>query len=489
MPQPKFVQIPPRRLDRFEPLLGDEYARIESAAQRARSRFEGRAIWHVSSTLRGGGVAEMLHSILPYSRGEGIDTRWVVLRERAEFFELTKRLHNNLHGYQGDGGPLGAEERDLYERTLEESARHLIPLLRERDIVFLHDPQTAGLAPALKRTGVSVVWRCHIGVDRPNELVRRAWDFLSPFVRVAYAYVFSRREYVWDVLEPERARVMAPSLDPFSPKNEELDSETVEGIAGVIGLSRDATAYAPVYSRADGTPARVERRAEVLQDAHLPAGTPTIAQISRWDRLKDHRGLLTCFDRHVVVDDPHSHLILAGPDTDAISDDPEGALLWRELSMAWRDLPPETRRRAHLVSVPMDDPDENAAIVNALQRRANVVVQKSLVEGFGLTVAEAMWKRKPVIGSRVGGIQDQIVDGESGILIDDPQNLEGFGEAIVSLIGDERRAAEMGEEARRRVLDRFLVANRLAEYVDLLIELDEARSGREVAAVEEPGAD
>jgi trehalose synthase len=270
---------------------------------------------------------------------------------------------------------------------------------------------------------------------------------------------------------------MAPSLDPFSPKNQEMDSESVEGIAGVIGLSRDATAYRPVYFRADGTPARVERRAEVLQDAHLPAGAPTIAQISRWDRLKDHRGLLTCFDRHVVVDDPQSHLVLAGPDTDAISDDPEGALVWRELCMAWRDLLPEARRRAHLVSVPMDDPDENAAIVNALQRRANVVVQKSLVEGFGLTVAEAMWKRKPVIGSRVGGIQDQIVDGESGILIDDPQNLEGFGGALVSLIGDERRAAGMGEEARRRVLDRFLVANRLAEYVDLLIELDEARSG------------
>jgi trehalose synthase len=426
--------------------------------------------------MRGGGVAEMLHSMLPYSRGAGIDTRWVVLRERPEFFVVTKRLHNHLHGDPGDGGVLGEEERGLYQRTLEESARHLVPLLRERDIVFLHDPQTAGLAPSVKETGVSVVWRCHIGADRPDQTVRAAWDFLAPSVRDADAYVFSRREYVWDALDPERARVMAPSIDPFSPKNEELDAETVEGIVDVIGLGDGDPALAPVFVRADGTPARVERPAEILQEDGLPPGAPMVAQISRWDRLKDHRGLLTCFDRHVAAEE--SRLVLAGPATNAVSDDPEGAVVWRDLCEAWRALPPGTRRRAHLVSLPMDDPDENAVMVNALQRRAGVVVQKSLAEGFGLTVAEAMWKRRPVVGSRVGGIQDQIADGESGLLIDDPRDLEGFGEAITTLIEDEPRAAEIGVEGRRRVFDRFLVANRLAEYVDLLVELDEARSGR-----------
>src|SRR6187551_1267879 len=162
MARPKFVQIPPHRLDRFKPLLGSGYGEIEQAADRARGLFEGRAIWHVSSTLRGGGVAEMLRSLVPYVRGAGIDTRWVVLRERAEFFELTKRLHNYLHGDRGDAGALGAEQRDLYERTLAASARHLSTLLQEGDIVFLHDPQTAGLAAAARDAGAKVVWRCHV---------------------------------------------------------------------------------------------------------------------------------------------------------------------------------------------------------------------------------------------------------------------------------------------------------------------------------------
>jgi trehalose synthase len=474
MARPKFVQIPPHRLDRFKPLLGERYDQIEAAADRARSLFEGCAIWHVSSTLRGGGVAEMLRSLLPYARGAGIDTRWVVLRERDEFFELTKRLHNNLHGDRGDGGRLGTEQRNLYERTLAASARHLSPLLQGGDIVFLHDPQTAGLAPAAKAAGAKVVWRCHIGADHPNELVRRAWEFLAPYVGASDAYVFSRRAYIWDQLDRERAWVMAPCIDPFSPKNQDMDSGTVEEIVGAMGLGQRARARAPTYTRADGTPARVERHAEIIQDAGLPEGAPVVAQISRWDRLKDHHGLLTCFHRHVAGE--RLHLVLAGPTTAAVADDPEGAAVWREVGRAWHELPAEVRRRAHLVSLPMDDLDENAAMVNALQRRADIVVQKSLAEGFGLTVAEAMWKHRPVIGTRVGGIQDQIVDQVSGLLIDDPGDLEALARAIAALAEDRGRAAEIGERAHRRAVDRFLAANRLVEYADLLASLEPAQA-------------
>jgi trehalose synthase len=470
MARPKFVQIPPHRLDRFRPLMGEDYQRIEAAAERARDRFKGRAIWHVSSTLRGGGVAEMLRSQLPYVRGAGVDTRWVVLRERAEFFELTKRLHNNLHGDHGDGGALGAEQRELYERTLAASARHLSPLLQKEDIVFLHDPQTAGLIPAVKAAGARAIWRCHIGADEPDEFSRRAWDFLAPDVRVADAYVFSRRPYLWDVLDPERAWVMAPSIDPFSPKNQDLEPATAEQIVGAIGLGHRISAPVPAFTRADGTPARVERRAEVVQEAPLPDGAPVVTQVSRWDRLKDHLGLLICFQRHLP--DRDLHLVLAGPSTAAVADDPEGASVWREVGRAWRGLPTEVRSRIHLASLPMDDLDENAAMVNALQRRATIVVQKSLAEGFGLTVAEAMWKRRPVIGTRVGGIQDQIVDGDSGLLIDDPRDLGALAEAIASLAEDPKRAAELGERARRRVFEHFLAPTRLAEYCDLLGELD-----------------
>jgi trehalose synthase len=467
--RPKFVQIPPHRLDRFAPLLGDGYAEIEDAARRARRLFAGRAIWHVSSTLRGGGVAEMLRALLPYVRGIGIDTRWVVLREQAEFFTLTKRLHNNLHGYPGDGGELGEGERRLYERTLAASAAHLLPLLQAGDIVFLHDPQTAGLAPSAKAAGARVVWRSHIGADEPNEIVRRAWDFLAPYVRAADAYVFSRREYVWDVLDEALAWTMAPSVDPFSPKNQELEPATVEAILGTIGLAPKKPALAPVFHRDGGAPARVERAAEILQGAPLPEGAPAVVQVSRWDRLKDHRGLLDCFDRHLSGDD--LHLVLAGPAMEAVADDPEGVAVWEEIVAAWKVLAEPVRGRVHLVSLPMGDLDENGAMVNALQRRADVVVQKSLAEGFGLTVAEAMWKRRPVVASRVGGIQDQIVDGVSGVLVDDPTDLVSFAGAIDALLGDRQRAARIGEEARRRVLERFLDAGRLVEYVELLASL------------------
>jgi trehalose synthase len=476
MARPKFVQITPYSLDRYEPLLGEGYARIEAAAERARRDFAGRAVWHVSSTLRGGGVAEMLRSLLPYARGAGIDTRWVVLRERPEFFELTKRLHNNLHGDRGDGGPLGAEQRDLYTRTLAASGRHLTPLLQPRDIVFLHDPQTAGLAPAMRAAGATVVWRCHIGVDRPNELARRAWDFLRPDVEAAGAWVFSRRAYVWEGLDEDRAWVMAPSIDPLSPKNQDLDHGVDLEIVGVIGLGHSSPARAPTFARADGSPARVERRAEIVQESRLPDGAPLVAQISRWDRLKDHLGLLTCFRRHLAGGD--LHLLLAGPASAAVADDPEGVAVWREVGGAWRELPAEVRQRVHLVSLPMADLDENAAMVNALQRRADIVVQKSLAEGFGLTVAEAMWKRRPVVGTRVGGIQDQIVDGQSGLLVDDPHDLEGLARAIGSLAEDGERAAAIGEQAHRRVFEHFLAPTRLAEYAEFLAELGAADGRR-----------
>jgi len=470
MARPEFVQIPSHSLERFRDLLGDDYAAIEAAADRAREVFAGRAIWHVSSTMHGGGVAEMLHAFLPYVRGVGVDTRWVVLHERPEFFKLTKRLHNNLHGVDGEVGALGEEQRELYEGTLAASAGHLSPLLQERDIVFLHDPQTAGLAPAVRAAGPRVVWRCHIGADHANEITRRAWDFLAPYVDLADAYVFSRAEYVWDGIDRDRVTVMAPAIDPLMPKNEELDPATVEEITRVIGLAEGEPAGAPTFTRADGSPGRVERRAEIVQEGRLPAGARVVTQVSRWDRLKDHVGLLECFERHLAGED--LHLVLAGPALGSVSDDPEGEAVWREVETAWRELNEGLRRRIHLVSLPMDDSDENAVIVNALQRRAEIVVQKSIAEGFGLTVAEAMWKRRPVVGTRVGGIQDQIVDGESGLLIDDPRDLAALADAI-RLLADERdRAAEIGERARQRVLEHFVVPKRLAEYVEFLARID-----------------
>jgi trehalose synthase len=469
MADPKFVSVPTYPLERFKPLLGEGFAAIEEVAAWARTGFAGRAIWHVSSTARGGGVAELLRSLLPYARDAGVDVRWVVLREEADFFCVTKRLHNHLHGDPGDGGALDDEARRVYESALQADLEVLDPLMQRGDVVYLHDPQPAGLVPALCERGLKVIWRCHIGVDHPGEIVRGAWDFLRPYVEPADAYVFSRPAYVWDGLDAGKAWFMPPVVDPFSPKNEDLEPAVVAAILTEIGLAPGGLERVPSFTRADGTPGRVERRAEILQEEGLPEEARAVVQVSRWDRLKDPRGLLEMLDRH--LDDPELHLVLAGPDTGGVADDPEGAAVHGEVAEAWRALAPAARRRSHLVSLPMHDIDENAAMINAIQRRADVIVQKSIAEGFGLTVAEAMWKQRPVVGSRVGGIQDQIVEGRTGCLIDDPQDLASCARAIERLLGEPGTARAMGEAGRRRVLDNYLAVNRLREYVDLIAAL------------------
>jgi len=465
---PKFVPIAIHPLERFRPLLGDDYAEIERVAAWARETFAGRAIWHVSSTARGGGVAEMLHCLLPYARDAGVDVRWVVLREAAEFFAVTKRLHNHLHGDPGDGGPLDEAAKRLYESTLQANDDALGPQMQPGDVVYLHDPQTAGMVKGLRERGLKVVWRCHIGIDHPNDIARGAWDFLRPSLEHADAYVFSRREYIWDGLDESKVWLMPPVIDPFSPKNQELDSPVVAGILKEIGVIPDGHEAAPVYARADGSPGRVERPATIVQDEPIPDDARLVAQVSRWDRLKDPHGLLRMLEH---LDDPDLHLVLAGPDTGGVADDPEGVAVYDDVVETWRGFDPAHRRRAHLVSLPMHDPDENATMVNAIQRRADVVVQKSLAEGFGLTVAEAMWKQRPVVASRVGGIQDQVVDGRTGFLIDDPHDVAACAKAIERILADPQLAREMGEAGRQRVIDNYLAVHRLREYVDLLAAL------------------
>jgi trehalose synthase len=440
------VEIEATPLDRFRPLLGGRFEQVERAAATARSTFAGKRIWHVNSTAQGGGVAEMLRALLPYVRGAGVDTRWLVLPETEGFFAVTKRIHNRLHGHEGDGGRLDSRARASYEGALAGCARELDRLVAAGDVVYLHDPQTAGLVPAMQEAGAAVVWRCHVGVDHPDESAREAWDFLRPYVEAADAYVFSRRQYLWEGLDERKAWFMPPVIDPFSPKNEDLAEEQVRALL-----------------------AAVEAKATVLAENPLPADATVVAQVSRWDRLKDPRGLLEVFERH--LDDPSVHLILVGPDSAGVSDDPEGAAVYAEVAGHWRGMGEECRRRSRLISLPMTDLRENARMVNALQRRADVIVQKSLAEGFGLTVAEAMWKARPVVASRVGGIQDQVLDGETGLLVDDPRDLPAFARAIESVLADPDRCAEMGRAGRERIRGNYLAVDRLREYVALVESL------------------
>jgi trehalose synthase len=387
----------------------------------------------------------------------------LVIGGDAAFFRVTKRLHNRLHGFAGDGGPLDDDARADYERATERTAAELAALVRPGDVALLHDPQTAGLVGPLREAGAAVVWRCHVGTDQPNDLTRETWRFLLPYIQRAHAYVFSREAFVWDDVPAETVAIVPPSIDAFAPKNAWLAPDVVAATLHTAGIAAENPAAMPIFTRTDGTPGRVDRQAEAIQSRPLEPEDPVLAQVSRWDRLKDPLGVMRGFAEHVGGD---ARLVLAGPSTAAVSDDPEGPEVLREAIAMREGLPADVRERVHLLSLPMDDLEENATIVNALQRRADVIAQKSLAEGFGLTVAEGMWKGRPVIGSRVGGIQDQIVNGETGVLVD-ANDLEAFGRAAAELLADPGRAAAMGRTAQERVRDHFLGARHLAQYLEL----------------------
>jgi len=290
-----------------------------------------------------------------------------------------------------------------------------------------------------------------VGLDERNEWTREAWGFLRELVDPAQACIFSREEFVPDWVDRRWLRIIPPSLDPFSPKNADMVDEEVEKLAHREGL--------------------------VVEGAPLPTDARAVLQVSRWDRLKDMAGVMDAFAEHLEELPPDVHLVLAGPEASGVADDPEASEVLAECRERWRSLPSRARERTHLVAIPMDDLDENARIVNALQRWSTVVVQKSLAEGFGLTVTEPMWKGKPVVASAVGGIRDQIEHGVSGLLLDDPRDGAELAAALASLLTDADRCTSMGRAAHLRVRDQYLADRHLTQYVELfaqLIDADEA---------------
>ena len=475
------IRLIAQTLDRFESILSPKEIRDAlKVAASMRKRMAGRVLWNVSSTAVGGGVAEMLQSLLRYTRGVGIDTRWIVIQGGPEFFRITKRLHHALHGSAGDGSDLGEAERQVYEETLRRDGNELAACVRPDDVVLLHDPQTVGLGPALVGAGARVIWRCHIGADHSNEEVERGWEFLAPYLEEIPAFVFSREAYVPRYCDHGKSTAIRPSIDAFSAKNRDLDEDTIRTILVHTGLVEGPPPSPPrhEFESEDGSPGRVEHRADVIRLGRPPTWeTPLVVQVSRWDPLKDPVGVMRGFASLINGKAPSSaHLILAGPNVSGVTDDPEGGAVFDEVHHVWRTLPHAVRDKIHLVSLPTADVEENAVIVNALQRHATVVVQKSLKEGFGLTVTEAMWKGRPVLASAVGGIQDQIEDGVSGVLLKDPTDLEEFASALRHLLEEPAWAERLGAAARDRVRDQFLGVRHLLEYARLIERLDDSAS-------------
>jgi trehalose synthase len=457
------VPLSEKSIDEFLTVLEDGgRTRLEGSLSSAAQLLDGRVLWNINSTAQGGGVAEMLDSLLPYMRGGQIDTRWNVVKGDGEFFAITKRIHNMLHGDCGDGGELGAAERATYEAVLEHSGAELCELAQPADVVILHDPQTAGLTAALKAHGASVVWRSHIGIDRPNEYTELAWQFLLPYLEGVDAFIFSRNAYVPEALAGRKIFIIQPSIDPHSHKNRLTSVEVAAAKVAEAGLIADASVDVRINPNGEetlltGPPVELD-------------GQPLVVQISRWDRLKDHLGVMQGFAEYVLPRHK-AQLILAGPAASGVADDPEAAENLEQLFSAWRELPADARAQIHIACLPMDDINENAAIVNALQTRADIIIQKSLAEGFGLTVSEAMWKGKPVLASGVGGIADQIEDGLSGVLLSDPIDKAEFGEKLVALLEDPAGSQAIGAQARIRVRDNFLHDRQIAEHAELIAAL------------------
>jgi trehalose synthase len=326
----------------------------------------------------------------------------------------------------------------------------LLRRVRRQDLVLLHDPQSAGLLGPLKHAGVQVAWRSHIGRDAPNEQSAAGWEFLRRYIADADAFVFSRRQHAPAWIPPQRLWIIPPSIDPLAPKNQPMkqgERRRVLARAGLLATGGTRSSPAVLGAPSPGPGGRL------------------VVQVSRWDRLKDMAGVMAGFAR---ADPPRDvHLMLAGPAVTGVTDDPEGAEVLNSTPSQWHGLPADIRTRVSLVSVPMDDLEQNAAIVNALQRQATVIVQKSLAEGFGLTVAEAMWKARPMVAAAVGGIQDQLTHEHEGLLIDDPADLDAFAVALRRLLADRQLARRLGQAARRRVLENFLDDRQVAQCAGL----------------------
>ena len=464
------VTITSRDPFRFASVIGETRTDLLAveAAQEALERLRGRSVININSTAAGGGVAEMLHVLLGYIRGVGVDARWMVIDGNPEFFTVTKRLHNHLYGTAGDGGDLGEAAHRIYDDALLAEKDALAAHARAGDVIVLHDPQVAGLAEAAKQLGCKVVWRCHVGIDEQNDRSRIGWEFLRPYLEpFVDHYVFSDRRFAPDWVADRDLSVIWPSIDPFAPKNQELDDATAEAILTHVGLIA-GTPGETVFERTDGSPGRVELMCDVVRTGPPPGpDVPLVAQISRWDSMKDMGGVMQAFADY-VDSGRDAQLVLAGPVVSAVADDPEGGQVLQDCWNQWRQLPHAVRSRVQLVCLPMHDLEENAVIVNALQRHAHVVAQKSLAEGFGLTAAEAMLKGTPVVASAVGGLVDQVIDGESGLLVQDPTDLEEFGVAVCRILDDDGFRRRLGEGARQRAIDTHLGDTHLRKWLGVV---------------------
>ncbi len=457
---------------------------LRTEAKQLVPALKGRKVWMVNSTARGGGVAEMLPMVVTLLRELGVPTEWAVMgTERQEFFPLTKRIHNLIHGH---GHPeLTNEDRELYDLVSAENAALLQDRIKPDDILVIHDPQPLGMgALVAKKLGVRAIWRCHIGLDRHTAETRAAWGFLRGYAVHYNHAIFSTPEYIPDYLAG-CSTIIRPSLDPLSHKNREL---SVHKLVGILCNSHMALDHHPVTTPFFARPAMRLQADGSWQPAIIPEEVglmyrPIVTQISRWDYLKGFRPLLDAFVRMKNTRGSNRagdqterarrrleivRLVLAGPDPASIQDDPEGKGVLEDLVGTWRSLDPELQKHVVLLTLPMDSRKENALMVNALQRCSSIVVQNSLQEGFGLTATEAMWKRTAVLGTQACGIRAQIRDRIDGRLVHDPGDTAELASTLQEMLDDPGQREYWARNAQRRVHDDSLVFTQVRDWLRVL---------------------
>ncbi len=471
----------------------DAYADVVHLAEAVRSlrqeaaglvaALKGRKVWMVNSTARGGGVAEMLPKLVSLLNELGLPTEWVVMNtDQARFFDLTKQLHNLIHG-KGDPG-LREEDQRLYAAVSSENAAEMKRRVKPTDIVVIHDPQPLGMGAMLKRElGMPFFFRCHIGLDEDTTETRAAWGFLRPYAESCDHAIFTAAEYIPSFLAG-KSGIITPAIDPLSYKNRDLSPHKLAGILKNSGLCRSRHPVVPadfgeqaMRLRPDGVFAPMNEETDI----GIPF-RPIVTQISRWDRLKGYESLLEAFVhmKQTIGSRGMSarhgrrlatvRLVLAGPDPAAVADDPEATGVLEDLIHAYQSLPHWLQEDVALISLPMGSRDENALMVNALQRCASVVVQNSVREGFGLTVTEAMWKQCSVLGSRACGIRQQIRDDVDGRLIPAGAEPAEIADLLDALLDGLPARARYGRTAQRRVHDEFLVFTQVRRWLETLAE-------------------
>lgn len=468
--------------------LASSVEALRSDAAPLARQLRGRTLWMINSTATGGGVSEMLPGMVGHLRELGIQAEWAVIEtEDAAFFDLTKRIHNMIHG---DGAPgLDDADRSLLERVNRENADVLSREVRPADIVVIHDPQPVPLAGMLRETtDITAIWRCHIGLDQQNAATADAWEFLQPYAADYDHAVFSAPEYVPSHLAG-KSSIIHPAIDPLTPKNRPLNVQSVVAVLERSGLLRESGPRAePPFD----PPVRRLQPDGDWQVACRPDDLglltrPVITQVSRWDRLKGFLPLMRGFARFKerLREDTGrgdivrrrlslSRLVLAGPDPESIADDPEGVEVLDQLRNEYLACDAAVRPDIALVALPMRDPAVNALIVNALQRVSTIAVQNSLREGFGLTVAEAMWKGVPVLSnSKACGPRHQIRDGVDGRLIADPEDTGAIADALHAMLASDP-IEEWGRNAQQRVYAHFLIYAQLRHWVRLLTTITRA---------------